>query len=185
MDDKLSADILANLSNNELVKISHQITGRLHNEDWQKVVHDLRTSGHIHTFRESAPPMLQRFLRLEIDLDEELSKQGAAAPLMSAVSLKPRRPRGDEQRLVAEMSGQDAGATVHVEVYPENDLTLFLFGLEHMLTLRFRLPKLDLDERRQYLDLMHRDDGIVILWTRERWERDYLVFIKQEFFTRV
>ena len=32
---------------------------------------------------------------------------------------------------------------------------------------------------------MHRDNGIAFLWTRERWERDYLIFVVRDRFARL
>src|SRR5262245_52142125 len=94
MSDRLSADKLATMSNDELAEVSSQITGRLNNQDWQNIVRDLQVSGHIHTVYDSAPPILQRFLKLEMDLDKELVRRIGNAPLMSTIKLEPQRPRG-------------------------------------------------------------------------------------------
>jgi hypothetical protein len=87
MSNSLSPDKLINMSIRELAEVSKEITGRLNNQDWQKIVHDLRVSGHIHTFHKSAPPFLQHYLRLETDLDDELAALAMASPLMSSLSL--------------------------------------------------------------------------------------------------
>jgi hypothetical protein len=185
MNDKLSADKLVSLSNKELAQIARDITGRLHNQDWQQVVADLKLTGHIHTFRESAPPFLQKFLKLEADLDGELAKQASAAPLMSTISLDPRRPKGDEPRVMALLASQDEGSHMRLEIHPSYEMTSVAFSVKSMLTLRFNLPNLDVDERYTFLDMLRRDQGISFLWTPDRWERDFLIFIKREFFTRV
>jgi hypothetical protein len=185
MSDNLTPDKLAKMSNTELVEAANQLTGRLSNQDWQKVILDLRASGHIHTFAESAPPVLKRFLRLEVDLDEELARTAMSAPLLSTIALDPKRPRGDEKRLAAVLISQDESAMMHVDVYPDINTTVVSFKIKSMLTLRFNLPRLDLDERRAYLDSMRRDEGLAILWTRERWEQDFVIFTKKEFFSRV
>jgi hypothetical protein len=184
MSNSLSPDKLINMSIRELAEVSKEITGRLNNQDWQKIVHDLRVSGHIHTFHKSAPPFLQHYLRLETDLDDELAALAMASPLMSSLSLSPQRPRGDETRMIGRLSSQDTGSTMEIGVYPENDTMTVSFTVKNMLTLRFKFPHLDLDERRSFLEVMHRDSGIAILWTRERWEQDYMIFVKQEVFTR-
>lgn len=183
--DELSTEELAKLTTSELVEMSSQVREQIQNEDWQRLVNDLRTSGHIHLFRESAPPLLQRFLKLEIDLAEELRQIAPAAPLLSSIVLAPPRPRGDERRLVATLSSQDTGAVMQVEIFPEHDRTVFGFTIKNMLTFRFNLPHLDQNERQAYLEDMRREHGFTVLWTRERWEHDYLIFVKQEFFTRV
>lgn len=185
MNEKLSADKLVSLTNSELALVAREITGRLHNQDWQQVVADLKLTGHIHTFRESAPPFLQKFLKLEADLDGELAKQASAAPLMSTISLDPRRPKGDEPRVMALLASQDEGSHMRIEIHPNYDMTSVAFSVKSMLTLRFNLPNLDVDERYNFLDMLRRDQGITFLWTPDRWERDFLIFIKREFFTRV
>jgi hypothetical protein len=184
MSNSLSPNKLISMSNSELAEVSREITGRLNNQDWQKIVHDLRASGHIHTFHKSAPPFLQHYLRLEADLDDELASYAMASPLMSSLSLKPQRPRGDESRMIARLSSQDTGSTMEVAFYPEVDTLTAAFTVKSMLTLRFKFAHLDLDERRAFLEMMHRDNGIAILWTPERWEQDYMIFVKQEVFTR-
>jgi len=185
MDDKLAPDKLANMSNTELAQLSNEITGRLHNEDWQQIVHDLRSSGHLHMVFKSAPLFLQRYLRLESDLDAELLNLSPHAPLLSNIVLTPRRPRGNEEFMSALLTTQDTSASLQVDVQPGFALSSFAFGIKSMLNLRFHLPKLDPTEKRSFLDHMQRDKGITILWTPERWEGDFLVFLKQDFFTRV
>jgi hypothetical protein len=185
MNDRLSADKLANMSNSELAAVSSQVTGRLNNQDWQNIVRDLQVSGHIHTVYDSAPPLLQRYMRLEIDLDKELARRGSNAPLMSSIKLEPPRPRGTEPYLRAVLSSQDASASVMVEIHPDHELMSLAFGIQNLLTLRFNLDDLDKDERHTFLEMARRDSGLTLLWTPERWEQDYLVFVRQEFFTRV
>ena len=184
MTNSLSADKLINMSNSELAEVSREITGRLNNQDWQKIVHDLRVSGHVHTFHKSAPPFLQHYLRLETDLEEELAGHSMSSPLMSSLSLSPKRPKGDEERMIARLSSQDTGSTMEIGIYPEMDTMTAAFTVKNMLTLRFKFPHLDLDERRGFLEMMRRDEGIVVLWTRERWEQDYMIFVKKKVFTR-
>lgn len=185
MNELLSLESLAKMSNADLAKTSSQITGRLNNEDWQQLVFDLRNSGHIHTFPETAPLLLQRFIRLEADLDKELSKRSATSPLLSTVELNPKRPRPEDRQLLATLASQDNAAMMSVDINPLRDSTDFSFTVRSMLTLRFEMPRLDLEERRTFLNNMRRDYGMAFLWTRERWEQDYMIFIKQEYFTRV
>lgn len=184
MNELLSVDKLARMSNEELVSAAQQITGRMKNEDWSQFVQDLRISGHIHS-HESAPLMLQRFLRLETDLDKELAKRSSNAPLLSSLVLNPRRPTANDRQLLASIASQDNGAYMEVEIDPDSDITNFAFTVKSMLTLRFNLPRLDLDERRTFIERARREFGVAFLWTRERWENDYLVFVRQEYFSRV
>jgi hypothetical protein len=185
MNELLSVDKLARMNNDELVDVARKITGRLNNEDWQQLVYDLRVSGHIHAYMETAPLLLQRFLKLEIDLDRELSKRSAAAPLLSSLSLNPRRPRAEDRQLLAEISSQDRAAAMNVEIDPQADITDFSFTVRSMLTLRFSLRNLDKSEQQVFLENARREAGITFLWSRERWEQDYLIFIRQEYFSRV
>ena len=45
-------------------------------------------------------------------------------------------------------------------------------------------PLLETD-RRRWLDLMQRDSGIAFLWTRDRWEAPYVIFVVRDGFARV
>lgn len=184
MNELLSVDKLARMSNMELTEAARQITGRLNNEDWQQLVQDLRISGHVHS-HESAPLMMQRFLRLEIDLDKELAKRSTNAPLLSSLVLNPRRPGPNDRQLLAVLSSQDNAASMEVEIDPQADITNFSFTVKSMLTLRFNLPRLDSDERRTFIERARREYGAAFLWTRERWESDYLIFVRQDYFSRV
>ena len=184
MSNSLSPDKLISMSNSELADVSREITGRLNSQDWQRIVQDLRVSGHIHTYHKSAPSFLRHYLQLETDLKDELAGTSMASPLMSSLSLNPQRPRGNEPRMVARLSSQDAGAAVEIGVFPEEDIMTASFSVKNMLTLRFNFAHLDLDERRSFLEMMYRDSGTAFLWTQERWERDYMIFVKQEDFTR-
>src|SRR5688500_3191619 len=169
MHELLSLDNLAGMSNSDLAKVSSQITGRLNNEDWQQMVYDLRVSGHIHSFVETAPLLLQRFIKLEIDLDSELSKRSESAPLLSTVSLNPRRPKPEDRQLLATIASQDSAAMMDVEINPALDKTEFAFTVRSMLTMRFRPDQLDKEEQRNFITMMRRDIGMAFLWTRDRW----------------
>jgi|GEM_PF-787446 len=185
-DNKLSVEQLSKLSVDELTELSGSVAGRLNNEDWQKVVYDLRISGHMQKLEASAPPLLQSFLRLEIDLDEELGKLASAAPLMSSIKLTPRRPRGEETSVKANFNSQDGGAIMQVEVQPKFDFfTRWTFSIGNMLSLHYRFPNLPEADRTAFLDMMRRDTGLTILWTPDRWEQDYIIFSREEFYTRV
>lgn len=185
MTDELSPEKLAKLSSSELAEVSAEMKQRLQNEDWRKMLHDLQQSGHIHTFHDDAPPVLQRFLKLEIDLEQELARQSSGSPLMSTLRLDPRRPRGDERRLVALMESQDSGATMKVEVHPNYDTTAVSFSVGNMLTLRYALTRIDAEERQAFLEMARRDTGLCVLWTAERWQDDYIILVKGEFFSRL
>ncbi len=184
MDELLSLDKLAHMSNAELTALAQKVRGRLKNEDWQQFVEDLQNSGHIHAFK-SAPLLLQRYLWLKIDLDKELSKRSINAPLLSSLVLNPSNPRPTDQQLLATLSSQDNAASMELEIDPEADIINFSFTVKSMLTLRFNLPHLDMDERRIFIEKARRELGMAFLWTRERWDSDYLIFIRQEYFSRV
>ncbi len=182
MDELLSLEKLARMSNTELAELAQKVRGRLNNEDWQQFVQDLRVSGHVHSL-ESAPLLIQRYLRLDIDLDRELSKRSTNAPLLSSLVLS--RPSPNERQFLARISSQDNAASMEVEIDPQADNTNIAFTVKSMLTLRFNLPVLDLEERRVFVEKARRELGIAFLWTRERWESDYLIFIRQDYFSRV
>jgi hypothetical protein len=54
-----------------------------------------------------------------------------------------------------------------------------------MIAVRFKLGPIVEVQRSRFLELMRRPNGIAFLWTRERWESDYLIFIVREYFGRV
>jgi hypothetical protein len=59
------------------------------------------------------------------------------------------------------------------------------FTLYSSLALHFTLNALEDAYRSRWLDLMRRENGITFLWTRERWEQPYLIFVVREYFVRL
>ncbi|NJL94158.1 MAG: hypothetical protein HC915_10750 [Anaerolineae bacterium] len=130
---------------------------------------------------------MQRFIKLEVDLDNELARRSYTSPLLSTTRVSPADPdEGDRQRR-ATVASQDEAAMMAMEIYPQNNWSSvdFSFSIMSMLALRFRLPHLDEEERRTFVTLLRRDVGMTFLWTPERWEQDYLIFVNQGVFTRV
>ncbi|GAB4575976.1 MAG: hypothetical protein Kow0077_30160 [Anaerolineae bacterium] len=141
---------------------------------------ELTLSGHQYTIQQSAPVVLQRFFTGEIDLDTELSRRFNGAPLLSYINLRPRNP-GRSPRGTAEMISQDQGAALIVDINRITGVMELGFTLGAMLSLRFELSNLPEVDRRRWLDLMRREQGIAFLWSRARWERDYMIFIVRRY----
>jgi hypothetical protein len=141
---------------------------------------ELVLSGHQYTIQHSAPVVLQRFFTGEIDLDTELSKRFNGAPLLSRVSLRPEKasqsPRG-----TAIMASQDDGASLAIDINQITGVLELTFTLGAMLSLRFTLSNLPEIDRRRWLELMRREQGVAFLWSRARWERDYMIFVVRRY----
>lgn len=146
----------------------------------EQLQRELTLSGHQYTIQNSAPVVLQRFFTGEIDLDTELSKRFNGAPLMSHIGLRPRRP-GASPRGTAELVSQDNNASLMVDINQFTGVLELSFVLGGMLSLRFVLSNLPEVDRRRWLDLMRREQGIAFLWSRARWERDYMIFIVRKY----
>ncbi len=141
---------------------------------------ELTLSGHQYTIQQSAPLILQRFFTGEIDLDTELGKRFNGAPLLSQIRLNPARA-GHSPRGTAAMATQDDYAALTVDVNRISGVLELSFTLGAMLSLRFELSNLPEVDRHRWLDLMRREQGIAFLWSRARWERDYLIFVVRKY----
>lgn len=141
---------------------------------------ELMLSGHQHQIQSSAPAVLQRFFAGEIDLDTELGRRFSNAPLMAQIVLRPRDP-GTASRGTAELLTQDRGASLIVDVNQISGVLELSFTLGSMLALRFTLSNLPEVDRRHWLELMRREQGIAFLWSRARWERDYMIFAVRKY----
>jgi hypothetical protein len=141
---------------------------------------ELTLSGHQYTIQNSAPVVLQRFFTGEIDLETELNRRFNGAPLLSFIRLRPPEP-GKTPRGTAEMTSQDQSASLFVDINRINGVLELSFTLGAMLTLRFELSNLPEVDRRRWLELMRREQGIAFLWSRARWERDYMVFVVRKY----
>lgn len=155
-------------------------------QDRQRLLRDLsgtgslRRSGRI----DQAPLTIKQFLRGEIDLDSELARRFARAPLLTTIARSPQDTRPALQA-TAMLSSQDGRAAFNIDIYAEQDVTEVTFTLSHMLAMRFRLENLSPYDKRRWLDLMRREAGVAFLWTNRRWEDDYAIFVLRPHYVRV
>ncbi len=159
---------------------------RISQQDRQRVLRDLSGTGSLSRDikLDAAPLAIKQFLRGEIDLNDELSRRFANAPLMTSVAAAPRdnRPAG---RATAMLTSQDAGAILSIDVYSDTNIFEATFTLNHMIALRFHMPELSAYDKSRWVDLMKRDAGTAFLWTSKRWEDDYLIFALRPHYVRL
>lgn len=182
-----TATSLDQLPAEQLIRLTRDFIRRVTNEDRQRLALDLRLSGHHHTLR-SSPPTLQRFIAGETDLDEELARRYVHTPLLSHVRFLPAPGEPVRRQTSAYFSSQDDSAllTVGAPVGGKNGAVIeFTFTLMSMVGLGFRIDPLTVEERRRWLELVRRENGITMLWTRARWEKPYVIFVTREHFARV
>ncbi len=155
-------------------------------QDRQRLIRDLSGTGSLRRSikLDQAPLSIKQFLRGEIDLDTELARQFARAPLMTSVARSPQDTR-PANRATAMLASQDSSAMLSLDIFGDQDLTEATFTLNHMLALRFRLPTLSSYDKRHWLDLMRREAGVAFLWTSRRWEDDYLIFVLRPHYVRM
>ncbi len=169
----------------ELIRLTRQLTQRITNTDRQRLEQELLESGHQRTIRTRGPITLQQFFTGEIDLDTELAKRFATAPLMSDISLYPKQLTTRARRSSAIMKTQDGAATLTFDLHLQSGEMEATFTLASMLSLRFQVGVLEKTDRMRWLELMRRNSGIAFLWSKERWEKDYMIFVVRENFARV
>ncbi len=172
----------------DLIRLTREFTRRITNQDRQRLALDLRASGHQRTIQTAAPIPLQQFFSGEIDLDSELADRFLHAPLMAHVRFTARPGAPLRHQATAVFSCQDDSMLMSIDAPPVQgqDASLEItFSLLSALALRFRLSPLLETDRRRWLDLMRRESGIAFLWTRERWEAPYVIFVVREGFARV
>ncbi len=159
---------------------------RITSQDRQRLLRDLGGTGSLRrSVRISQSPLtLKQFLRGEIDLDTELARRFARAPLMATIHRSPQDTR-PASRSIAMLTTQDQSAMLTVDVYNEDEVTEATFTLNHMLALRFRLSNLTDYDRRRWLDLMRRNAGVAFLWNSRRWEDDYAIFVLRPHYVRL
>jgi hypothetical protein len=155
-------------------------------EDRQRLLRDLSGTGSLRrSIRvDQAPLTIKQFLRGEIDLDTELARRFANAPLMTSIARSPQDTR-PASRATAMLTSQDSGAMLTFDIYSEQNVTESTFTLNHMLALRFHLPDLSTYDKRRWLDLMRREAGVAFLWTSKRWEDDYSIFVLRPHYIRM
>jgi hypothetical protein len=159
---------------------------RISAQDRQRLLRDLSGTGSLRRSIkiDQAPVTIKQFLRGEIDLDTELARRFANAPLLTSIARSPQdgRPAG---RATAMLTSQDAGAMLTLDIYSDQDVTEATFTLNHMLALRFHLPDLSNYDKRRWLDLMRREAGVAFLWTSRRWEDDYFIYVLRPHYVRM
>lgn len=179
-------DDLEEIPVEELIRIAREVTRRIDNQDRQRLGQELRESGHQRTLRISAPVTLQQFFAGEIDLDTDLSRRFANAPLLSTIKFFPKSGEMVRHQASALVSSNDDQAMLSIDAHLDDDSTLdFTFTLFSALALRFRISPLTQGSRRRWLELMRRKDGITFLWTRDRWEKPHVIFVVREHFVRI
>lgn len=169
----------------ELIRLTRELTDRITNMDRQRVAQDLKRSRR--AIKTNAPITLQQFFTGEIDLDTELAKRFQQAPLMSEISMNPRRPAEvlPSRRAIAVLSTQDNGARLTFDLDITTSALEVTFTLGSMLSFRFDVGTIDEGERQRWLELARRPSGIAFLWTQERWDRDYIIFVIREHYARL
>lgn len=188
IDTDYTMTSLNDLPADELIRRTREFIRRVTNEDRQRLARDLRLSGHHATLRTAAPPTLLRFFTGETDLDEELAQRYVHAPLLSHVRFAPAPGEPVIRRTTAYFSSQDDSAlmTVGAPVGGKNGAAVeFSFTLMSMMGLSFHIDPLADEERRGWLDLLRRENGITFLWTQARWERPYVIFVVRDLFARI
>jgi hypothetical protein len=172
----------------DLIRITREFTRRITNQDRQRLGLELRESGHSRSLQVSAPVTLQQFFSGEIDLDADLARRFANAPLLSHAQFTPRPGEAVHRQASSIFSTNDDSAVVTVDAHLDSarEAALeFTFTLFSTLAQRFRLAPLVDSDRSRWLELMQRPNGIAFLWTRDRWEQPYLVFVVREHFARM
>lgn len=168
----------------ELVRLTREFRARVTNEDRQRLQLELSESGHQRSIQSSAPFLLQQFFTGKVDLDVELARRYPSSPLLSSASFTPE-PGKRERYGFALFSSQDQAAAMSIEIHNTSGALNISFLLQSMIAVRFLLGATTDGHRKRFLELMRRPNGIAFLWTRERWERDYLIFVVREHFARI
>ncbi len=168
----------------ELVRIARELTDRINNEDRQRLAADLQESGHYKVFQSTAPYLLQGFFSGKIDLDVELNRRFPTPPLLSTMTFAPK-PGIARRNGFAQFGSQDTAALLTVEIHEPVSTLEFSFLHYSMVGARFVLGSMSQAARMTFLELAERPSGTAFLWTRERWERDYLIFVVRDGFARL
>lgn len=166
----------------ELVRLTREFTSRITNEDRQRLTLELNEGGRpSHT---AAPYLLNQFFAGKISLDYELTRRFPNAPLLSSGSFTPA-PGKQGRAGWAQLKAQDEAATLTLDLRGADGSFDASFGLGSMVGVNFEIGAIADVQRIRFLDQLRRANGISILWTRERWERDYMIFVVRERFVRL
>ena len=168
----------------DLVRLTREFTARITNEDRQRLALELNESGHQRSIQSSAPYLLQQFFTGRVDLDVELARRYPSSPLLSSASFTPE-PGKIARHGMAQFMSQDSSAGMTIELHGTSGQLDISFLLQSMIAVRFTLGAIPDPQRNRFLELIQRPDGIAFLWTRQRWESDYLIFVVREYFARV
>jgi hypothetical protein len=171
----------------ELIRLARAVTQRLNDEDRKRLAQEVKVSEQHHSIQTKAPITLQQFFTGEIDLDTELAQRFSGAPLLSAASFYPKDGESAaSRRHTAFLTTQDNAAMVTIELPLKSAEIEATFTLNSMLSFRFNLGALDRSDQQRWLSLMRRSDGgIAFLWSKDRWEKDYMIFVVRQHFTRL
>jgi len=155
-------------------------------QDRQRLLRDLSGTGSLRRSIkvDQAPVTIKQFLRGEIDLDTELARRFANAPLLTSIARSPQDTR-PASRATAMMTSQDGGAMLTFDIYSDQNISEATFTLNHMLAQKFHMSELSNYDRRRWLDLMRREAGVAFLWTSRRWEEDYFIFVLRPHYVRM
>jgi hypothetical protein len=155
-------------------------------QDRQRLLRDLSGTGSLRRSIkvDQAPVTIKQFLRGEIDLDTELARRFANAPLLTSIARSPQDTR-PASRATAMMTSQDGGAMLTFDIYGDQNISEATFTMNHMMALRFHMADLSSYDRRRWLDLMRREAGVAFLWTSRRWEEDYFIFVLRPHYVRM
>ncbi len=171
----------------ELIRLTREFTRRITNQDRQRLALALRESGHSRRIQSEGPILLQQFFAGEIDLDNDLARRFPNAPLVSHARFGTEDSDVPGSVATALLSSQDDSTIMTVDAYTQGEEAAleFTFTLFSALGLRFRLVGLNVGELAEWIELMRRQDVIAFLWTRDRWEQPYLIFVVREYYGRV
>lgn len=171
----------------KLLQRSRELRRRLRNDDRQRLRRALRKSGHLHSL-DHAPVLLQQFFLYESDLDDVLHARYTNAPLISHVRFTPKPGQPTQRLATAVFSTQDDSSQLFMDAHRFDDGRAALeitFTLSSALSLRFGIDPLLAVDRAEWLQQARRPDGMSILWTRDRWERPYMLMVRREKYARL
>lgn len=133
---------------------------------------------------QGAPWLLEQFYEGSIDLDEELARRFASAPMLATLNLR-KLSKNNERRL-ASFSTQDGAAGLLIESDTRSQALHWNFQWGAMLSLRFVHTELSDKDKMRWLELMRRPlGGLAFLWSAQRWNRDYLICVVKRHYTNL
>ena len=159
---------------------------RITQADRQRLLRDLGGTGSLRRSikLDQAPVTIKQFLRGEVDLDTELSRRFANAPVLTSISRYPEDTQ-PASRATSSMISQDSAASFTIDLYEDQDLLEATFTLNSMIAQRFHLPEIGSYDKRRWIELMRREGGVAFLWTSQRWDSDYMIFVIRPHFMRL